>query len=248
MNSVMMFLEYRISMIFMLIYMLVFLSLEYSAIKTALIAAGSFLLTDIIEVMTMLGNFPTELNMFLLILEIIIVQLTAVSLSSYRDMRSVFTGITASTYVLPGNILYMGVSALYKTDPPFWLLLLPVGVHLAILLLTTHLLRRKYLEEMEKSSRLWNELWIVPAFFYAITYMLTMWSDSFFKKWQNWVAIFLILILMDIIFIFIIRMISKIHDDEEIKNGRELLEIYASGLEGQTEELKKMEEQFSNVI
>ena len=192
----------------------------------------------------MLGDFPTELNMFLLVLEIIIVQLTAVVLSSYRDMRSVFTGITASTYVLPGNILYMGVSALYKTEPPFWLLLLPIGVHLIILLVTIHLLRDKYLEEMEKSSRLWNELWVVPAFFYAITYMLTMWSDSFFKKWQNWVAIFMILILMDIIFIFIVRLISSFHDEEEIENGRELLEIYASGLEGQTEELKKMEEQF----
>lgn len=240
----MMFLEYRVSMVFMLIYMLAFLSLKYSVIKTTLIAAGSFLLTDIIEATTMLGDFPTELNMFLLIIEIIIVQLTAVWLSSYRDMRSVFTGITASTYVLPGNILYMGVAALYKTDPPFWLLLLPIGVHMIILLVTVHLLRDKYLEEMEKSSRLWNELWIVPAFFYAITYMLTMWSDSFFKKWQNWAAIFLILILMDVIFIFIIRMISALHDEEEIKNGRELLEIYASGLEGQTEELKKMEEQF----
>ena len=81
------------------------------------------MLTDIIEAITMLEDFPRELNMFLLILEIIIVQLTAVWLSSYRDMRSVFTGITASTYVLPGNILYMGVSALYKTDPPFWLFL-----------------------------------------------------------------------------------------------------------------------------
>lgn len=39
-------------------------------------------------------------------------------------------------------------------------------------------------------------------------------------------------------------MISSLHDEEEIENGRELLEIYASGLEGQTEELKKMEEQF----
>lgn len=198
----MMFLEYRISMVFMLIYMLTFLSLKYSRRKTALITAGSFLLTSLIENITMLGEFPTELNMFLLVLEIIIVQLTAVVLSSYRDMRSVFTGITSATYVLPGNILYMGMVALYKTDPPFWLLVLPAGVHLLILLVTVHLLRDKYLEEMEKSSCLWNELWIVPAFFYAITYMLTMWSDSFFKKWQNWVAIFLILILMDIIFIF----------------------------------------------
>lgn len=242
MNDMMMFLEYRISMIFMLLYMWAFLSLKYNKLKSILITAGSFLITDMIERVLLLKDIPVECNLLLLIFEILVVQMTAVLLSSYRDMRAVFTGITASTYVLPGNILYMGIAEILGKKIPAWLLMVPAVVHLMILTLMIVLIRRKYLEEMEKSSRLWNELWVIPALFYAITYMLTMWSDSFFKKWQNWIAIFLILILMDVIFIFMIRMISGFHDEEELKNGREILEIYAAGLEGQTEELKKMEE------
>lgn len=244
MNDMIMFLEYRISMVFMLCYICAFLSLKYNKVKSTLVIAISFFLTDMIERMILLENISVKYNLFLLILEIIIVQMTAVILSSYRDMRAVFTGITASTYVLPGNILYMGIAALFGSEVPVWLLLVPAGIHLLILILMICFLRKKYLEEMEKSSRLWNELWVIPALFYAVTYMLTMWSDSFFAKWQNWAAIFMILILMDMIFIFIIRVISGFHDEEEIRNGGEFLEVYAAGLKGQTEELKKMEENF----
>ena len=242
MSDVMMFLEYRISMVFMLGYICAFLSLKYNKIKSALIIAGSFFITNMIERMILLEDISVRYNIFLLALEIVIVQMTAVILSSYRDMRSVFTGITASTYVLPGNVLYMGTAALFGPEVSAWLLLVPVGVHLLIFILMLCFLRKKYLEEMENSSRLWNELWVIPALFYAVTYMLTMWSTSFFVKWQNWAAIFMILILMEIIFVFIIRMISGFHAEEEIRSGREFLEIYAAGLEGQTEELKKMEE------
>lgn len=113
-----------------------------------------------------------------------------------------------------------------------------------ILAITVKLLRDKYLREMESKSKLWNELWIVPAFFYGITYMLTMFSSDFFDNWQNWAAIFMILILMDVIYIFIICMVSNLHDEEEMQTGRELLEVYAEGLRGQTAELTKMEEKF----
>ena len=244
MNDMMMFLEYRISMLFMLSYMWAFLSLKYNRLKSILVTAGSLFITDMIERMLLLEDLSAEYRVFLLLLEIVAVQMTAVILSSYRDMRAVFTGITASTYVLPGNILYMGIAAFFGSKVPVWLLAVPAGVHLLILILMICLLRKKYLEEMEKSSRLWNELWVIPAMFYAITYMLTMWSDSFFAKWQNWAAIFMLLILMEMIFVFIIRMISGIHDEEELRNGREILEIYAAGLEGQTEELRNMEENF----
>lgn len=239
-----MFIEYRISMGFMLAYMLLFLSLEYGTVQSLLTAAVSYILTSAMEAATFFGGYPPEMNAFLWVLEIMAVQMTAWVLSSYRDMRAIFTGVSAATYVLPGNLLYMGLSSFSWGEGSLWLLLAPVGVHLLILTISTCWMRERYLREMEAKSRLWNELWIVPAFFYGIIYMLTMWSQSFFKKWQNWVAIIMILLLMDIIFIFMIRVVYQLHDEEERRIGRELMEIYAEGLKNQIDTMKKSEEEF----
>lgn len=244
MSDILMFWEYRISMLFMLVYLLIFLSLKYDRVRSGIIAGISFFLTGLLETGILLADFPVICNLCLLFLEIAVVQMTAWFLSSYRDMRAIFTGITAATYVLPGNVLYMGLVIFPAVEESVWLLLVPAAVHAFILIVTTVLLRKNYIKEMESKSRLWNQLWVVPAFFYAITYMLTMWSDDFFQRWQNWVAIFMILILMDIIYIFMMRVVAGQHDEDEIQNGRELLEIYASGLRGQTEELKRMEDEF----
>lgn len=244
MSDMLLFLEYRISMVFLLAYMLTFLELEYSRIRSILMAMLCFIITGIMEWAIFFGSCPSWMNTSILVLEILTVQITAWLLSSYRDMRAIFTGITAATYVLPGNVLYMGLLSFERGKEAWWLLLVPTGIHFAILWITAYILRDRYLREMENKSRLWNELWIVPAFFYGITYMLTMWTDSFFRTWQNWVAIFMILILMDIIYIFTIRLVSKLHDEEEMRSGRKLLEVYAESLRQQTSSLKKMEEDF----
>ena len=239
-----MFVEYRISMGFMLAYMLLFLSLEYGTVQSLLTAAVSYIMTSAMEAATFFGGYPPEMNIFLWVLEILVVQMTAWILSSYRDMRAIFTGVSAATYVLPGNLLYMGLASFSLWENSPWLLLAPTGVHLLILTISTWLLRDRYLREMEAKSRLWNELWIVPAFFYGIIYMLTMWSRTFFQKWQNWVAIIMILLLMDIIFIFIIRVVYQLHEEEEQRVGQELMELYAEGLKNQIDTMKRAEENF----
>lgn len=242
--NVLLFWEYRISMVFLLLYLLFFLSLKYDKARSLLIVAVSFLLTHIIEAGMFFGEFSTEANFVLLALEIATVQITAWVLSSYRDMRAIFTGVSAATYVLPGNLLYLGLRTFSGISHSVWLLLTPAGIHLLILAVSVGYLRDRYLREMENKSSLWNKMWVIPAFFYGIIYMLTMWSEAFFYKWQNWVAIIMILLLMDIVFIFLVRMVASYHEEEEVRTGKELLEVYASGLEGQTEELKKMEEEF----
>ena len=182
MSDILMFWEYRISMLFLLAYLLLFLSLKYDILRSLVIAGISFLITNFLEVGILLADFPVGCNLFLLFWEIVVVQMTAWFLSSYRDMRAIFTGITASTYVLPGNVLYMGFVIFPAVEESVWLLLVPVAVHTFILIVMTVLLRKNYIKEMESKSRLWNQLWVVPAFFYAITYMLTMWSDDFFQR------------------------------------------------------------------
>lgn len=172
-------------------------------------------------------------------IQIIIVQVTAYILCRYRDCRALFTGISSSTYVLPGNIIstiiYMYTESLSTA------MLVQAAVHIMLFTLMV-VLRWHYLREMEIGGKSWWKMCTLPALFYAVMYTMAYWPGSLYDRKENWPAAVLFLILMGATYLLVVKVFAQQHIDDELEKNMEFLETYAWGLRREAETLRNAEE------
>lgn len=232
--------QYRISMMFLMTFQLLFLHLRYNKYISGMIVLGSLVCTGVLDYLYFMTELWPDDFLVITVMEIVIVQITAYVLSEYRDFRVLFTGISSSTYVLPGNIISMAVFA-YKHK--IWLaLLIQIAIHLALLVLLIVALRRYYLAEMETDTKSWKNLCMIPALFYAEIYTLACWPNSIYDRNDNWLSVFLSIILMGVIYIMLIKDFSKQRMENELERSNEFLETYAEGLRREADIFRESEE------
>lgn len=234
------FIEYRFSMAFLLVFQMFFLPLFYKLWKSIGIAAGCFLISGLIEYQLFFGNVNVGEKLILTLLEIIVVQMTAFLLSRYRDMRTLFTGISSAINVLPGNVFFMGMSAFY--GPSLLLLAFTLLIHLSLLLAHIILLRANYMKIMENKFGVWSEGSLILALFYFVVYSMVCWSESIYGTNRGWITVWVLLILIEATYIFLLKTFSQQWIKISIRNNREILEVYTSGLRREMEVIKKSEE------
>lgn len=232
--------QYRTSMMFLMTFQLLFLHLRYNKYISGMIVLGSLVCTGVLDYLYFMTELWPDDFLVITVMEIVIVQITAYVLSEYRDFRVLFTGISSSTYVLPGNIISMAVFA-YKHK--IWLaLLIQIAIHLALLVLLIVALRRYYLAEMETDTKSWKNLCMIPALFYAEIYTLACWPNSIYDRNDNWLSVFLSIILMGVIYIMLIKDFSKQRMENELERSNEFLETYAEGLRREADIFRESEE------
>lgn len=234
------FIEYRISMIFLLLFMIIFMPLQYSKVKTAFICVGCFALTGLLEYIDIMYQVVGLGSVVITFFEIIIVQATALLLCRYRDCRAVFTGITAADYVLIGNMIY----AMIQINLGTYVIpiIITIIVHTLILILLISMLRYRFISELESRAKGWGLLMIIPALFYCTVYTLAIWPSNIYSNSTNELAVVLVLVLMVLIYIMIVTSFYVQRAEGENRGNLEFLRTYSNGLKREIEAVKQLEE------
>lgn len=234
------FFQYRVSMLFLIIFQLLFLTLHYKKWRSIAIGAGCFILTGFMDYILFFVRFRMENQLLSTMVQIVVVQATAYFLCRYRDFRALFTGLTSSIYVLPGNIIsviiYIGTGKVYIA------LTVQAIVHLILLGILVVVLRENYLSEMEEESKSWWKLCVIPVLCYMVTYTLACWPGNLYERRENCVTALLLLMLIGITYVLMFKLLAKQRMERELELGREFLETYAWGLSREADVLKKAEE------
>lgn len=210
----------RISMLFLLLFQLSFLSCRYSRRRTALLAAAVWLVTAPLEYWQ--SSMPPErpMRVAITVAEIIIVQGAAMLFSRYRDFRALFVGLSSAAYVLVGNML--GAMVFNATGNLLPALGLQTVCHIVVLAVLYRYCRQDFLAEVGR-SRYWGYFCLVPALLYGIVYSLSVWPQSIYEQPSNALAIVQVLLLMVVSYIMVFRTIARMRRDADTRRNEELL-------------------------
>ena len=99
------FCQSRLSTVFFFLFLYFFLPLRFKKKSTVCLMLVSIFITGTIEYVQYFQNQGLLFSTFARCANILLVQVTAVFLCSYRDFRALFTGITASAYIRIGNVI-----------------------------------------------------------------------------------------------------------------------------------------------
>lgn len=232
----------RISMLFLLLFQLSFLSCRYSRRRTALLAAAIWLVTGPLDY----GHaaLPPEqaANLAITVSEVVIVQGTALLLSRYRDFRALFVGLSSSSYVLVGNLFgTMVFNAAGRLLPALGVQLL---CHVTVLAVLYRFCRGDFLAEVGR-GRHWGYFCLVPILFYGIVYTLAVWPQSIYAHPGNALPIFLVLLLMVVSYTMVFRAIAQMRREADERRNAELLTESVRAMERQLESTRRNELQLS---
>lgn len=230
--------EYRISMAFLLAFMLLFLRLRYNVGQSIAIAVGCFLVTWLMDTGIYTQASSVGVRVLCTIGEAAIVQGCAFLLSRYRDSRALFTGITAAAYVLFGNVLFSTVD-LYSGNA--WIAIAAqTAMHTGLLAVFYIRLRPFYREEMDYRTKGWAVLCVLPLLFYCTIYSLYVLPGQQQTPATVLTAVF-VLLLMVAAYDLMFKLVAWQRREDTLQRNNEYLETYARNLEQSAHNLQEAE-------
>ncbi len=219
-------------MTFLLLFQLSFLSCRWSRRRTALLAAAVWVVTAPLEYGHAVLPPAQGMNVVITLLEVIIVQGTALLLSRYRDFRALFVGLSSSSYVLVGNLFgTMVFNAAHRLLPALGVQTL---CHVVVLAVLFRYCRQDFLTEVGR-GRHWGYFCLVPVLFYGIVYTLAVWPQSIYEHPGNALPIFLVLLLMVVSYTMVFRAIAQMRRDADERRNAELLTASVEAMKRQIE-------------
>lgn len=257
MSEVILFWQHRISLFFLLCFLVVFLPLRKKTRWTALCLAGCYGVTGVMEcVFFLYGKY--EFPVFLTLAEIVLIQAVPFAIGRYRDFRAMFVGFTGAVYVLAGNI---ACTVLYLAGAGFAVnLFCQCAIHSLILGVLVWRIRDGFLESLENEGLRWGQLCLIPALFYTAVYATAMWPANLYRNPENLLGVCSVMVLMVVSYIMIVQLFTEIKREEERKRSIEYLENYAERLkceadlihsyldEGREEEIRQLLEELNEQI
>jgi hypothetical protein len=185
----------RISLFFLLIHVSLFTRLRYGKGRTAAILGGCFALESLVDYALIYWVTSPSAGLLALLAEIVIVQAGALLASEYRDMRAIFTSVSAAVYVLPGDFLCQLLPA--DMDHRVLLgLVIQISVHTLLLLGMVRVSRKAWLSELQFKDTNWFLLSVIPVMCYLIMYSLCEPDTvAMTPREGNALSVFLLLIL-----------------------------------------------------
>ena len=227
------FLLYRISMLFLLAFLLAFLELRWPFVPSLGVAAVCFVLTGAVEYVIFYRTPSVGAALGLSLAEIALVQATALLLSRWHDGRTLFCGFTAAAYVLVGNVT--GGLCWVGTRRMLLSIAMALLMHAALLVLLVVLLREPFHRAAESGAGHWGALCVIPVLFYCAIFALCLWPASLQAEPRNALGVLLVLLLMCASYALIIRLTAERRTEDELARSNLFLETYAAGLRRQAE-------------
>lgn len=232
------FVQYRISTIFQLAFLLLFLPRRYKKLPCILTACAAFAVISAINFVSSFVLHIRALSLAVPLISTVVVLGVAFILSRYRDWRALFTGMVAATYVMSGDAISSIVHCQTLRSPLS--LACQILIHLFLLLLFARKLRRHYMLEMETSATYWSLLCAIPTLFYTAVYSLVYWPESIYVEPDNSVSIVIILLLMCTTYFIITILFAKQREEDYLERSNESLKTYAECLRRETQTVQRL--------
>lgn len=226
--SLFVFVEYRISTLFVLGYIFLFSKQKYDKKRSFGILLLCYLIMGMLDWWDIYFTQKTTYSIPVMLILIVLVQTTCLLIFAYRDFRALFTGITSATYVLFGNTL---CTMVYVHMKSYVLgIAVQILVHSLILVFLFVTVRKEYLWELETTEKGWGALCIIPALFYCIIVSMLAWPNNFFEEPKNELPTILVLILMIAVYVIIASGFYQRRKEQELNHDIDLLQNHAENL------------------
>lgn len=235
--SVFLYVEYRVTAIFLMIFLLLFLRLRYRKKVSALILAASFIVCSAVE--SIGANRVPRDGYFAMntIIQIILCIGSALILDQYRDFRTLFTEFTGSLYVFPGNIC--GTMVWMVTGKGAAAIAAEILIHTVLLLILVRCLREPYQIQQREQRGGWFFLCFLPGFLYLAIYTMVAYPANIIEVPQNAPAVLLMLMVTLIVYIIVFQLLTEQRKESELMRNSDLL---AAEVKGMVQELHVMKE------
>jgi signal transduction histidine kinase len=241
------FWKYRISMAFLIAFMMEFMPLRYSRRRSVWICLVSYALSTVVNLvhLTITPHEPavSDRLLFLGILGAIVMA-TAVILSRYRDWRAIFVGATASAYVLPGGMLW-NVMAM-ATGSFAAAFAVEIFVHALFLYLFVKELRATFLAEVEHKEDDWLCLCLIPGFYYMLAYSAIMPDeDSYAHLDVNIPVVMDLIVLILASFFLLVRSFDLKKREMALAHENLMMKSYTAAIRHESESMRQKEEKYA---
>ncbi len=238
-----MFGQFRIAILYILIFLGFFLPSRYERRKTILILAGCFLFTGAMDYRYLIEKQNGRISAVFTLAEIVVLQSTPFIIGKYRDFRAMFVGFSAATYVLGGcvvsSVLYIAGAGVMAS------LLCQTVFQTALLGLLVWKIRDGFLGSQESGELQWGKLCLIPAMFYAAVHTVSMWPSNIYEIPSNLVGVLCIVGIMIISYIMLFEIFERNRRDGELRRGMEYLENYASRLKHEADAVWEKEQEMA---
>lgn len=223
--------SYIISHIFLMLFMYLFILHRYSKIVTGLICLFSFFALCILDGFKLILFSDSGLcYVIVTVFQILITQSTAVFISRKRNSRTVFVGLSASSYVIAGSVIaavlkiYTGSALLALTGS--------IAIHLGILAVLSVKIRKICLKFQKKDYEkgCW-ELCLIPVFFYCSFSFIAFFPHTLYDDPDNIPGILFIIITMFVSYVVVLRYLEAEGKKNAIYLESMLQKSYIQGLE-----------------
>ncbi len=222
----------RISMFFLLVFLVSFLPLRFSVKKSIGIAAVVFAITAPIEQVQCHLMTGSRITVELTLLDSLIVQLTAFFLCRYRDFRALFVGVTAAAYVMVGNLA--GMVLFVQTGQLWGAIAVQTALHVMTYAVLFRWLRQDFLSETVQ-RKYWGWFCLIPVLLYCIEYSLSVWPQNVYDKPENVLPILLVLIMMVAAYTLVFSLIARLRKDYDYRHDIDCLTTSVSSLKHEIE-------------
>ena len=233
--------SYSISHIFLFSFFYLFVPHRYSRQKTGgicLTAVFTLSATDLLK----LNIWPESEFCYVVVtvIQILVTQLTGILISSKRNSKIFFMGLTASNYVIAGSaaatILYI-----------FWgnavaSLTVSTMIHFCLLLFLCIRIRTIWLQFCENDYMgSWWELCLIPVLFYCSTTFTAFFPRTLDENPGNIVPTIFLISTMFVSYVVVLRYVESEFNRSGIYWKNIMFESYIKGLENQYDLVEKSE-------
>ena len=222
-----------ISHFFLMLFMYLFIVRRFAKAKTAGVCTFSFLalcMTDCLK----LNVFPDSdlCYTFVTIFQIFLVQFTGLFISQKRDSKALFTGLTASNYVIVGSVAAT-VFDIWTGNKPLSL----AGsflVHAAALLILYWKTRKLWIKfQYKETFQNWWELCLIPVLFYCSFSYFAFFPNTLYDVPENVIGVIVLIATMLTSYVVAFRYVESESERADTYWKNVMFESYIKGLENQ---------------
>lgn len=223
------------SCVFMMAYFLLFLLLKYSYKKSILICIISTVWIVGIEIFRIQYAFHIIwARLVFTILQIVIIQSTALLLAERKDSYTFFIGLSSSNFTLGGTILSYGAVMLLKNY--IAAMIICTLTNLLVLLWITCTIQKICKEEISKENLWW--FCLVPCMCYVTFYLLLYFPVSFERHPENIFVAMVLLLTVVFLYVLIMKYIYAKLEEKRLIWKNVALHAYVKGIAVQSENVE----------
>lgn len=191
------FITFRISMFFLLAYIGFFSNMKISRVKFILLFIFTFALSSLVD-FSVIFYFNSGTNYIIAtILNFAISLCFGIMVSEKKGWSPVFTGLCASDFILPGNIICYFVFK--RTGDIFSSVIVQVFIQTVFLAFLIRFVS-KYYKENEEDMAGWGSICLIPPLFYFSITFFSVWPMNIIDHPEALPGVVCIFILMAVTF------------------------------------------------